>query len=164
MTFPMLKSKNGGSNCSRFVNTGIRAGNLSWLATFKLNFLVPLTPSPLNNVHSFPNKTILPKLLPFTFTPSPISEKSKLKGTLSEPERAAEIPQTSQWLAGEGAGSWFNILPAVNEAFEITRFSPEGTVECKNFFHLPKIINGFPQGFTFSPSFFEIMPIFDSII
>lgn len=124
----------GGSNCSRFVNTVIRAGEPSLLAAFKLNFLVPLTPTPLNNVHSFPNKTILPKLLPFSFTPKPISDKSKLKGTLPEPERAAGIPPTAQWLAGEGAGSWFNILPAGNETFEITRFSPEGTVECNGIF------------------------------
>ena len=124
----------GGSNCSRFVNTVIRAGKPSWLAAFKLNFLVPLTPTPLNNVHSFPHRTILPKFLPFTFTPKPISDKSKLKGTLREPERAAGIPKATQWLAGEGAGSWFNILPVDNEKFEITRFSSEGRVECEGIF------------------------------
>ncbi|MGC9355584.1 MAG: DUF6695 family protein, partial [Mariniphaga sp.] len=124
----------GGSNCSRFVNTVIRAGEASWLAAFKLNFLVPLTPTPLNNVHSFPNKTVLPKLLPFTFTPSPISDKCKLNCTLPEPKRAAGIPPTAQWLAGEGAGSWFNILPVDNEKFEINRFSPVGTVECNGIF------------------------------
>lgn len=90
-----------GSNCSRFVNTVIRAGKPSWLAAFKLNFLVPLTPTPLNNVHSFSNKTILPKLLPFTFTPKPITDKSKLNGTLPEPKRVPGIPPTAQWLAGE---------------------------------------------------------------
>jgi hypothetical protein len=124
----------GGSNCSRFVNTVIRAGEASWLAAFKLNYLVPLTPTPLNNVHSFPNKTILPKLLPFTFTPKPISDKSKLKGTLREPERAAGIPQTAQWLAGEGAGSWFTISCLENEKYAVSRFAPDGTTECEGEF------------------------------
>lgn len=124
----------GGSNCSRFVNTVIRAGNPAWPAAFKLNFLVPLTPTPLNNINSFLNKTILPKLLPFTFTPKPISDKSKLKVTLSEPERASGIPQNAQWLAGEGAGSWFSIIPAEDDKLEITRFSPLGGTECRGIF------------------------------
>ncbi len=120
----------GGSNCSRFVNTVIMAGKPSRLASFKLNFLVPLTPTPLNNVHSFPNKTILPKLLPFTFTPKPISDKSKLKGTLSEPERVVGIPLTAQWVAGEGAGSWFTISTLKTVKYAVTRFAPDGKLEC----------------------------------
>jgi hypothetical protein len=123
-----------GSNCSRFVNTVIRAGKPSWLASFKLNFFVPLTPTPLNNVHSFPNKTILPKLLPFTFTPSPVSDKSKLKGTLSEPVRAVEIPQSAQWLAGEGAGSWFAISHLETKRYALLRFGPDGILECNGEF------------------------------
>ncbi len=124
----------GGSNCSRFVNTVIRAGSPVRLAAFKLNYFVPFTPTPLNNVNAFQNKTVLSKLLPLTFTPSPVSDKNKLKGTLPEPERTAGIPPTAQWLAGEGAGSWFSIFPASNETFEITRFSPEGKVECNGIF------------------------------
>ena len=123
-----------GSNCSRFVNTVLRAGKPDFKAAFKLNFLVPLTPTPLYNVNSFGNKTVLPKMLPFTFTPAPIADKSKLKGTLKEPVRAAGIPATAQWLAGEGAGSWFSIVPADGGEFEITRFSPEGKVECAGIF------------------------------
>lgn len=124
----------GGSNCSRFVNTVIRAGKPSWLAAFKLNFLVPLTPTPPNNVHSFPHKTILPKLLPFTFTPTPISDKNKLKGTLREPERATGIPKTAQWLAGEGAGSWFTISQFKNAKYTVSRFAPNGKLECEGEF------------------------------
>lgn len=123
-----------GSNCSRFVNTAIRAGKPSWLAAFKLNFRVPLTPTPLNNVNSFPNKIILPKLLPFTFTPKPISDKSKLKGTLREPERLTGIPQIAQWLAGEGAGSWFAISEFSSGKYAISRFAPDGTLECEGEF------------------------------
>lgn len=124
----------GGSNCSRFVNKVIRAGGPSLAVAFKLNFMVPLTPTPLNNVHSFPNKTILPKLLPFTFTPTPISDKRKLKGTLCEPERAAGIPQRAQWLAGEGSGSWFTISQFKNGKYTVSRFAPDGKLECEGEF------------------------------
>ena len=124
----------GGSNCSRFVNTVIRAGKPSWMAAFKLNYFVPLTPTPLNNVNSFSNKTVLPGMLPFTFAPKPVSDKSKLKGTLPQPLRAAGIPNDAQWLAGEGAGSWFSIVVSPDNKFEVTRLSPEGKVECSGSF------------------------------
>lgn len=119
-----------GSNCSRFVNTAVLAGKPSWLSTFKLNFFVPLTPTPLNNVNSFENKIVLPKLLSFTFSPSPVSDKSKLKGTLNEPVRAAGIPHTAQWLSGEGVGSWFTIIQSETDSYSISRFGPKGELEC----------------------------------
>lgn len=122
-----------GSNCSRFVNTVIRSGKPDLKAALKLNFLVPLTPTPLNNVNAFPNKTILPKLLPITFTPSPVSDKTKLKGTLSEPERASGIPQTAQWLSGEGAGSWF-AFKIENNFLKVIRYSVNGIIECTGLF------------------------------
>ncbi len=52
---------------------------------------------------------------------------------LPEPKRVETIPNQAQWLAGEGAGSWFYITNAEN-GFEITRFSPEGKVECTGIF------------------------------
>jgi hypothetical protein len=58
-----------------------------------------------------------------------------IKETLPPPQRASCIPDTAQWLAGEGAGSWFYIKQA-NKYFEITRFSPEGRIECKGTFGL----------------------------
>lgn len=126
--------RKGGSNCSRFVNAAIRAGKPSLKALLKLNLFVPLTPTPINNVNSFDNKLTLPKILPFTFIPSPVENKSALKNTLSKPTRVKGIPQNAQWLSGEGAGSWFSILPTVDKKFEITRFSPEGKVECTGVF------------------------------
>jgi hypothetical protein len=124
----------GGSNCSRFVNTVIRAGKPSLKAAFKLNFLVPLTPTTMNNVNSFGNKTVLPKMLPFTFTPAPIADKSILKGTLKEPVRTAGIPATAQWLAGEGAGSWFTISQSETGKYAVSRFGPDGKLECEGEF------------------------------
>ncbi|MBI2279806.1 MAG: hypothetical protein HYU68_03830 [Bacteroidetes bacterium] len=52
---------------------------------------------------------------------------------LPEPKRAENLPKKAQWLAGEGAGSWFYITKAKND-FVITRFSPEGKIECTGIF------------------------------
>lgn len=124
-----------GSNCSRFVNTALCAGNPAWKETFKLNFLVLLTPTPMNNVNSFGNKTVLPKLLAIpAFSPVPVADKSKLAGTLKEPARAAGIPPTAQWLSGEGAGSWFAIGQSKTGKYFISRFGPDGKLECEGEF------------------------------
>lgn len=83
----------GGSNCSRFVNSVIRSGKPDMKALFKLNFMVPLTPTPMNNVNSFNHRTVLPKMLPFAgFQPKPVVNKSVLKGTLPEPKRPHWLP------------------------------------------------------------------------
>ncbi len=118
-------------------NTAIRAGKPSWLAAFKLNFRVPLTPTPMNNVMSLRNRAVLPKLLPFpAFSPQPVSDKRVLQTTLPEPKRLGSVLPAAQWLDGEGARSWFGIVPANDEKFEITRFSPEGKVECQGKFRI----------------------------
>ncbi len=57
-----------------------------------------------------------------------------LKSTLLAPKLPNNLPQTAQWLAGEGAGSWFSIQQAANN-FEIIRYSPEGKIECKGLFN-----------------------------
>ena len=50
-----------GSNCSRFVNTVLLAGNPGFKHSIKLRYFVPLTPTPLNNVNALLHKTSLPK-------------------------------------------------------------------------------------------------------
>lgn len=123
-----------GSNCSRFVNTAIRAGNPTWISAFKLNYLVPFTPTTLNNVNSFANKTVLAKLLPMPeFVPQPVNDKSILRKTLAAPKTPKQIPSNSQWLSGEGAGSWFNIVEE-DTRFIISRYSPKGELECEREF------------------------------
>jgi len=52
-----------------------------------------------------------------------------LKTTLQAPKRPNHIPLNSQWLSGEGAGSWFYIERNKSQ-FIITRYSPEGSIEC----------------------------------
>lgn len=43
------------------------------------------------------------------------------------------LPNKCQWLAGEGAGSWFN-LRIEDSQFRIIRYSPEGNIECSGIF------------------------------
>ena len=125
-----------GSNCSRFVNDSILAGNPHWKVKFKLNFFVPLTPTPLNNVNALLNKTVLPKLLKTkSFCPTPITNKGKLKITLEQPPRPAHLPKNAQWLSGEGAGSWFSINPEF-ENYCISRYDPMGELECEGIFNV----------------------------
>lgn len=118
-----------GSNCSRFVRTALLGGKPSFKYRLKLNFLVFLTPTPLNNVNSLDNIVALPKLLKNDpFCPIKINDKSILKTTLPEPARNNKIPEKAQWLSGEGCGSWLN-LTFNNGNYEITRISPQGEIE-----------------------------------
>ena len=81
---------------------------------------------------------VLAKLLPLpSFNPRLIKDKSFLKKTLSAPDKPKHIPTTAQWLSGEGAGSWFNIALKGNN-FTITRYSPEGKLECESDFAINK--------------------------
>lgn len=63
----------------------------------------------------------------------------KLHHTLEEPLRLDSIPQNSQWLSGEGAGSWFHIIP-FKDKFIITRYSPQGKIECSGIFEITNSI------------------------
>lgn len=64
-----------------------------------------------------------------------MSGNTKLKGTLSAPPIAENIPSNSQWLSGEGAGSWFYIESA-NSDYLISRYSPSGKAECSGLFRV----------------------------
>ena len=54
--------------------------------------------------------------------------------TLSAPQLPENLSMESHWLAGEGAGSWFELQLADNGFFQIQRYSPKGILECKGFF------------------------------
>ena len=49
------------------------------------------------------------------------------------PSKPAHLPNNIHWLSGEGCGSWFHI-ELEEECFLISRFSPEGKLECKGIF------------------------------
>lgn len=53
--------------------------------------------------------------------------------TLPAPAWPDHIPVDAQWLSGEGAGSWFSIEKHIKD-YIITRYSPEGKVECRGIF------------------------------
>lgn len=49
------------------------------------------------------------------------------------PDRPVNLPENIYWLSGEGCGSWFHI-EAHDEYYAISRFSPEGKLECAGLF------------------------------
>ncbi len=57
----------------------------------------------------------------------------KLPQTLPPPEIPKKLAQNVQWLAGEGAGSWFEITE-IHAGFQISRYSPIGKQECSGVF------------------------------
>ncbi len=128
-----------GTNCCRFVRTGIMAGNPRLSSTRKifLNYLWNLKPMPISNVDELENK--LKMLSPDGVLNSRKSHTNgfytleTVFGTLPQPERPSEIPHKSQWLAGEVAGSWFDI-GKIAEEYKIARYSPEGIEKCVRIF------------------------------
>ena len=123
-----------GSNCSRFVNTCILAGEPDQQHRLRLRFFVPFTPTPMNNVSSLTTRIEIPHLRKeMPSCPKPVRDKRTLKSTLAEPERPSGLPVNAQWLSGEGAGSWFCIERS-GSGFLVRRFSPKGDLEWKNIF------------------------------
>lgn len=60
---------------------------------------------------------------------------------LPKPKLPSNLPPIAKWLAGEGAGSWFVIAKDEDSRYKITRFSPEGRLECEGLFKTEKMIN-----------------------
>ena len=62
-----------------------------------------------------------------------------LSGTIHPPILPSDLPKDCQWLAGEGAGTWFHLSKPSNlseEEFRIRRYSPEGNLDCDRTFVL----------------------------
>jgi hypothetical protein len=133
----------GGSNCSRFVQSVILAGSPALLQILKLKLLAPLTPTPISNVNALSRKTAIAKLLQnISFFPVQKLNKHELLSTLPEPKRHHSIPLKAQWLAGEGAGSWF-YLTTEGHNLNVTRYSQKGIIECVQKFNLQTIHSEF---------------------
>lgn len=49
------------------------------------------------------------------------------------PPKPNHLPSNIHWLSGEGCGSWF-YLSKEEKDFLISRYSPEGKLECKGVF------------------------------
>ena len=54
--------------------------------------------------------------------------------TLPAPALPAGSPLHAQWLAGEGAGSWFVVTPAETGVLLVDRCDPQGRSECRGRF------------------------------
>jgi hypothetical protein len=127
-----------GTNCSRFARSIILSGKPSFKQVFKLKLPLTLSPTPVGIVKSLGGRTVIctgqnnqlknnPRL-----KPPPFSVKN-LKKTLQIPLKGPKIPSNAQWLAGEGAGSWFHIEQA-GTRFRISRYNEFGDQECSGFF------------------------------
>ncbi len=57
----------------------------------------------------------------------------RLPKILPQPELPFVLPDTAQWLAGEGAGSWF-VIERKDQCYQVSRYSPVGELECKGNF------------------------------
>lgn len=59
---------------------------------------------------------------------------SYLRSTLPAPELPSNLPDHAQWLAGEGAGSWFVLDLDSIDSYKVARYDPEGKLECSGLF------------------------------
>jgi len=144
---------NKGSNCSRFVSTSIMAGYPGLKYRIRLKYFVPFTATPISNVNSLDNHFISPKLLvDEPFYPVKKLDKHVLESTLLQPERHPAIPENSQWLSGEGAGSWF-ALEFEETRLKVIRYSPKGVIECKGLYENLSALDLLPEDGAFSISY-----------
>jgi hypothetical protein len=107
----------------------MKAGVLSKTKKIQLHFPLTISPTPVGNVKvSSLTKRVRPLVEKPDFCPAPKSRKF-LKGTLPEPPKPEHLPTTIQWLAGEGAGSWFH-LEVHPLGISVRRYDPNGVLEC----------------------------------
>ena len=119
-----------GTNCSRFVNEVIRAGDPPKANRLRLKYMIWFTPTPMNNVQALNERESLPHLRSGArFEPRPIEDKSILRDTLPQPKRPPNVPIHAQWLSGEGAGSWYQLDGLPEGLFELQRYNPSGKPE-----------------------------------
>ena len=83
-----------------------------------------------------------------------------LPAALPEPKLPIALPGTAKWLAGESAGSWFVIEKDNDNQYKISRFSPEGCLECEGIFKAEKVV-GLHEDFTITyPAHCSVVTIF----
>lgn len=128
-----------GTNCSRFVNDVLKAGNPSFLTWLKLMFPWTLIPTPMGNVKAGGKRYKIPGLKPGI----PRSQ-FYLDTVLPNPIKHPSIPSQSIWLGGEGAGSWFHIS-RMAELFIVRRYSPSGDIEFSGVYEATGRNYFFPQ-------------------
>jgi hypothetical protein len=128
-----------GTNCSRFVRSTILSGLPKIKRFIKLGLPLSVSPTPIGNVKSLGKKT----LYNVQNSQNAINTKNiasypmavNLMGILKAPAIPENLPSKVQWLAGEGAGSWFHVEKH-NDLFMISRYDPEGKIECSGLFYI----------------------------
>lgn len=60
------------------------------------------------------------------------------------PQKPNHLSNNIKWLSGEGCGSWFLIEESLLKTFLVSRYSPEGKLECKGLFNQ---VSGNPMNF-----------------
>jgi len=119
----------GGTNCSRFVNQVLLKGITNRPSLLRLRFVKPLTPTPLNNVNALGRTVKMEPLLSHgSHFPQVRPDKEFFRSTLPAPGRELKIPESAQWLSGEGAGSWYH-LEYSRQLTTVSRYSPDGLIE-----------------------------------
>lgn len=149
-----------GTNCCRFVRSGILAGISELSPKLKLRYFWPLKPTPMGNILCLNHKIIIPEIKGISSSKDlhqrighSLNSYSKetIHGTLPAPPKPKFLSQKCQWLSGEVAGSWF-LLESGDSDYTISRFSPEGQKECSGKFSLSKENQNFdpekPYAFT----------------
>jgi len=134
-----------GTNCCRFVRSGILAGMSNLSQKMKLQYLWPLLPTPMGNILCLPHEIIIPEVKGVS-SPKDLHQsighslnsytRETIKGTLPAPPRPEILSPKCQWLSGEVAGSWFLLESGNGNNFTVSRFSPEGHEECSGKFSL----------------------------
>jgi hypothetical protein len=127
-----------GTNCSRFVRRVILSGSPPLKNLFRLALPFTISPSPMENVRSLGQRLVYGMMkisresYRYDLTAS-YPKPMDLNQTLKEPQRPEDLPEKAQWLAGEGAGSWFHIKSS-GDLFNVFRFNPDGDLECSGLF------------------------------
>ena len=58
-------------------------------------------------------------------------------GTINPPELPDSVPSNSQWLSGQGSGTWFCINKTEeSNQFRIQRLTPSGDLDCDRIFEI----------------------------
>lgn len=132
-----------GTNCSRFVRTIILSGKPSLKYLLKLAFPITFSPTPITNVNALAFKSVVLDTGAQVAGCSALimgAHSIHLGKTLPPPVKHASVPEMAQWLAGEGAGSWFHI-EQVDKKYTVTRFDRDGQVECRSIFNSSNLQN-----------------------
>ncbi len=133
-----------GTNCSRFVANLINSGNPDRITKARLKLPWTVTASPILNVKITNQNGALYTNSDNINQPinSFIPERNPNR-TLQSPVKPSILPENAVWHSGEGAGSWFSIVPCEDSAphtptYKVTRYSPNGQLEFESIFILKK--------------------------